>query len=441
MATTALQTAALRAERKPAARTRRVSALQALAIDRPFGPAHSPGLPARDQHANASATGVMRAKLREGSDIEAHGTDGACPGCQAKSALTIGAPDDRFEQEADRTADAVMGASPVGIGDSIAPRGPQLRRKPLSPEDLPDSAFPGVESELPIADQIGAVSEAPVQRSTAPAAAAAGPAVTPHYAGRVHQAMASAGQGLPPTTHAFMGRAFGRDFSNVQIHHDARAAELAQQINARAFTIGEHIFFGANEYAPATNVGQRLLAHELTHVVQQSEARLSPQLRRTPCSSYPNYDSSIDRLTYNCSGLALRTYRFTSPPSAVYAEMGREFDSLTCPVGTCRPGQAKFWMWQYDIRTEDDRGTVVNPTWQDFHIVGGRMDSAGGEPNVYSKNGPRPIHGPASGPSFRPATRDRALDRDDNPGDAPNGRPLFKVRSNMREVVSCGRCR
>ncbi len=437
MATTAPPTTALRTERALVARKRPGPSLQAMAIDRPFGPALSPPDHASQQLADASGAHVIRTKLHDRSDNEAPGTEGACPGCQAKSALTIGAPDDRFEQEADRMADAVMSASPIGIGEGLAVGQPQLRRKPLDPEDLPDSAFPGLGGALPILEAAEPAAETPIQRS----ATAPGAAVTPHYASRLQSAMTNGSRGLPPATHAFMGRAFGRDFSNVHIHDDAGAADLAQQINARAFTIGEHIFFGANEYAPTSNAGQRLLAHELTHVVQQSDARLAPQLRRTPCSRYPGYDSSIDRLTYNCSGLALRTYRFTSPPSAVYAEMAREFDSLTCPVGTCRAGQVKFWMWQYDIRTEDDLGNVVDPTWQDFHIVGGRMDSAGGEPNVYSKNGPRPIHGPGTGPSFRPASRDRALDRDDNPGDAPNGRPLYKVRSNMREVVSCGRCR
>ncbi len=62
---------------------------------------------------------------------------------------------------------------------------------------------------------------------------------------------------------------FGHDFSQVRLHTDARAAAVAEALQARAFTAGNHIVFAAGEYAPATPQGRRLLAHELTHVVQQ----------------------------------------------------------------------------------------------------------------------------------------------------------------------------
>jgi hypothetical protein len=65
---------------------------------------------------------------------------------------------------------------------------------------------------------------------------------------------------------------FGHDFSQVRVHADARAAESAEAVNARAFTVGQHIVFGAGLYAPSTRAGQHLLAHELTHVTQQRGA-------------------------------------------------------------------------------------------------------------------------------------------------------------------------
>jgi hypothetical protein len=68
------------------------------------------------------------------------------------------------------------------------------------------------------------------------------------------------------------------------------------------------------------------------------------------------------------------------------------------------------------------------------------MDGASDPTKVYSKNGPRPIHGPGTGPSFRPASRERALDKDDQPGDSPQGRPLYKIRSNMSEEITCAGC-
>ena len=63
---------------------------------------------------------------------------------------------------------------------------------------------------------------------------------------------------------------FGHDFSQVRIHADGKAAESAQAVNARAFTVGRDVVFGSGEYAPGSPQGQRLLAHELVHVVQQS---------------------------------------------------------------------------------------------------------------------------------------------------------------------------
>jgi len=77
------------------------------------------------------------------------------------------------------------------------------------------------------------------------------------------------GEPLPASLRAWIEPRFGRDFSDVRIHHDAQAAESARAVNARAYTAGRDIVFGAEEFAPETRAGQRLLAHELTHVVQQ----------------------------------------------------------------------------------------------------------------------------------------------------------------------------
>lgn len=63
---------------------------------------------------------------------------------------------------------------------------------------------------------------------------------------------------------------FGRDFSRVRVHNDSAAAQSARDVNARAYTVGQHVVFGQGEFAPGSTTSQRLLAHELTHVVQQS---------------------------------------------------------------------------------------------------------------------------------------------------------------------------
>jgi len=68
-----------------------------------------------------------------------------------------------------------------------------------------------------------------------------------------------------------MDTRFGLDLSQVRVHADPHAAESAKAIEARAYTNRSDIVFGANEYAPETNEGRRLLAHELTHTIQQGE--------------------------------------------------------------------------------------------------------------------------------------------------------------------------
>jgi outer membrane protein OmpA-like peptidoglycan-associated protein len=86
----------------------------------------------------------------------------------------------------------------------------------------------------------------------------------------VHEVLRSSGQRLAPETRAFMEPRFGRDFSQVRVHADARAAASARAVNALAYTVGTSIVFGQGRYAPGNSQGRRLLAHELSHVLQQS---------------------------------------------------------------------------------------------------------------------------------------------------------------------------
>lgn len=86
----------------------------------------------------------------------------------------------------------------------------------------------------------------------------------------VQDVLSSPGQPLDAATRNFMEPRFGYDFSNVRVYADVKAAESAQAVNALAYTVGRSIVFGSGQYAPETTTGQRLLAHELTHVRQQA---------------------------------------------------------------------------------------------------------------------------------------------------------------------------
>jgi hypothetical protein len=97
----------------------------------------------------------------------------------------------------------------------------------------------------------------------------------------VHDAFASPGRPLDHSARAVMESRLGVGLAGVRIHTGGRAAEAARAVSARAFTVGQDIFFGANRYDPRSREGQRLLAHELTHTVQQSGG-LGPGLQRDP---------------------------------------------------------------------------------------------------------------------------------------------------------------
>ncbi|MBN2118637.1 MAG: DUF4157 domain-containing protein [Anaerolineales bacterium] len=93
----------------------------------------------------------------------------------------------------------------------------------------------------------------------------------------IAETLGQAGQPLDASTRSFMEPRFGFDFSRVRIHSDAQAAKSAATAEARAFTIGNHIVFGASQYTPGSQASRSLLAHELTHVVQQSRPGGTPQ--------------------------------------------------------------------------------------------------------------------------------------------------------------------
>jgi hypothetical protein len=95
----------------------------------------------------------------------------------------------------------------------------------------------------------------------------------------VQEVLRSPGQPLDAQTRAFFEPRFGHDFSKVRLHADARAAESARAVDAIAYTVGRNMVFGTGRYQPATRAGRELLAHELTHVVQQAGATESPTLR------------------------------------------------------------------------------------------------------------------------------------------------------------------
>ncbi len=103
----------------------------------------------------------------------------------------------------------------------------------------------------------------------------------------VQHALRAPGRALPTSARSFFEPLFGRDFSNVRVHADAAAAQSARDIGAHAYTVGRDVVFAEGRFAPETSAGRRLLAHELTHVAQQSEGgerRISREPEEEPAS-------------------------------------------------------------------------------------------------------------------------------------------------------------
>jgi outer membrane protein OmpA-like peptidoglycan-associated protein len=99
--------------------------------------------------------------------------------------------------------------------------------------------------------------------------------------------MKGGGQPLTRSVRDFFEPRFGHDFSGVRVHTDARASEAAKSVNARAFTVGKDVVFGAGQSALESMAGKKLIAHELTHVMQQGGARPSASLRATMIQRKP----------------------------------------------------------------------------------------------------------------------------------------------------------
>jgi hypothetical protein len=132
----------------------------------------------------------------------------------------------------------------------------EVQRKPLS-DSIQRQELPEEDEEVKMKPL--------VQRSSA----AGGMAATPDLEASIQQARGS-GQPLADTVRKPMEQAFGADFSGVNVHTDTKSDQLNQSIQAKAFTTGKDIFFRQGEYDPGSRGGQELIAHELTHVVQQN---------------------------------------------------------------------------------------------------------------------------------------------------------------------------
>lgn len=217
---------------------------------------------------------------------------GGCPRCQAApvhdAGLEISEPGDRLEQEADRVARRVV-ATPAPAAEppaSAAPAPEPVNRK------TPDEGGRGFDAEEPEQEAIG--SDGRGERMAAAAAAPPPPGLP------------EGGVPLSPGVREYFEPRFARDFSAVRIHTNSDADRTARDLDARAFTARNHIYFRNGGYRPETGGGRQLLAHELTHVAQQGEA--------------PSYSRGGPTVSVTSTGVRLS--REVEGGDVVYAPLG-----------------------------------------------------------------------------------------------------------------------
>jgi hypothetical protein len=179
----------------------------------------------------------------------------------AESRLSIGNAGDASEREADRLSQDVVSMS----GD----HGRRARRLPTRGGPAPDG------------DPVPAL---PI----------------------VRQVLAAPGQMLDGATRESMEGRFGCDFSHVRVHSDGAAAESARRVDAHAYTVGRHVVFGEGRYAPGTQDGRRLIAHELTHVLQQSGRANGLHLQRQPAVTKRGRILSLEQIAADAAREKLR---------------------------------------------------------------------------------------------------------------------------------------
>jgi hypothetical protein len=197
---------------------------------------------------------------------------------QAK--LKIGKPDDKYEQEADRIADQIM-------------RMPEPRISRQTEEEEEKLVQP--------------------RRNISTAAG-----VTSGIESSINS-LKGGGQPLPESIRNYFEPRFGSSFSQVRVHNNSQAAHIAKSIDAKAFTTGKNIVFGAGQYSPQTTEGKTLLGHELTHVVQQNKilpVRTRLTTLATPCIQKTPYSQKITRrkgtlFEKTMNGIQVRFFLYT----------------------------------------------------------------------------------------------------------------------------------
>ena len=238
---------------------------------------------------------------------------------QAK--LRIGQPGDKYEQEADQVADQVIRMPDPGNSLSTGFTTPgqppiiqrmcpeceeELNRKPISIQRVEQSTGHKIQRQCTECEeeiQRQPIEEEEEEELQMKQGESHTPMVTPEIHDHINS-LRGRGQPLLQTTRSFFEPRFGYDLRDVRIHTDSASSDVAKSINARAFTLGNHVVMNKGEYQPDSSTGKRLLGHELTHVVQQNARSNGAGVTRCAISTHSNA-GHIQRAAPAAAGISI----------------------------------------------------------------------------------------------------------------------------------------
>lgn len=209
--------------------------------------------------------------------------------------LTIGQPDDKYEQEADAMADQVV--QKLSKPDTLQPKCASCEQEEgsIAPKLQTKAIFESNE-EAPVQRKCEACKPSEIKPSSIQMSAGSLPNL--QASNDLESRLSSSkggGQPLAEDTQQSMSNAFRTDFSGVRVHTGSSSVQMNQELGARAFTNGSDIYFNSGEYSPKTSGGQHLLAHELTHVVQQGGVAKKSIQKSTGSANLDQLNEMLDR--------------------------------------------------------------------------------------------------------------------------------------------------
>lgn len=235
----------------------------------------------------------------------------SAPPINIQTKLTVGSPDDPLEEEADSMADQVMR---MPDNSFIQRRCHECEKEDeVQNKSSSDKALPSIQKK-----------------------GAGNSSVSEATSGSI-RATLGFGSRLDKQTNNFMSQRFGHNFNDVKIHNDGHAAQLSDNLQAKAFTVGKDIYFNQNQYNPRSADGRHLLAHELTHVVQQGGGMMKVQ-------RVPHTYTFLSRESYGV------TFPGFTPPSCT---AGAAPGTSTIVAGSASPTVTVFPNGTYRVRRDD----------------------------------------------------------------------------------------